>query len=120
LSSRESEIGDCMGYPCIELETSIAIKMLEKIASLLGYVTDDIMDSIRIIEDFDESYRYSVKKFKEYIVPVKREADLIRGRVVVDRIKLRKVGENRRVLVVFERRVDRDLIKRALESIKRS
>lgn len=120
MPSRESEIGDCMGYPCIELEASIAIKMLEKIADLLGYATEDMIDSIRIIENFDESYRYSIKKFKEYIVPAKREADLIRGRVVVDRIKLRKVGEDRRVLVVFERRVNRDLIRRALESIETS
>ena len=113
-------IDDCMGYPCIELEASIARKMLEMIPEALGYSTSDIEDAIRIIDKFDEYYRYSTRKFKEYIVPSKSESDLIRGRVIIDRVKLKKSGNYKGVLIVFDRRVNREVIKRVLVDIMRN
>ncbi len=111
---KEPMIGDCFGYPCIDLDLEDAKKILSIIADRLGYITSDISDTLRIIENFDESYRYAVKKFKEFLVPSKNESDLIKGRVTVDRIKLSKVGKEKRVLIVFDRRVKKELLEEAL------
>jgi len=109
-------VGECMGYPCVELEVGDAKRVLEAVSKALGYSTNDLEDAIRIIDNFDEYYRYSTRKFKEYLVPEKREGDLIRGRVIVDRLKLIRSGDRKRVLVIFDRRIDRELIKRVVES----
>ncbi|MEM1611096.1 MAG: hypothetical protein QXQ57_05580 [Sulfolobales archaeon] len=111
------DLEDCMGYPCIELDVEKAKKLLERISETLGYSTSDLEDAIRIIDNFDEYYRYSTRKFKEYLVPAKSESDLIRGRVVIDRVKLKIVGSGRRVLIVFDRRINRETVKKALETI---
>ncbi len=106
-----------MGYPCIELEAEKAKKFLEAISKVVGYFTSDLIDTIRIIDNFDEYYRYSTRKFKEYLVPAKSESDLIKGRVIVDRVKLKIIGSSRRVLIVFDRRINKEAIKKALEKI---
>jgi hypothetical protein len=111
------ELGDCMGYPCIELEAEKAKKLLETISKTVGYFTSDLEDTIRIIDNFDEYYRYSTRKFKEYLVPAKSESDLIKGRVIVDRVKLKIIGNSRRVLIVFDRRINKEAIKKSLETI---
>jgi hypothetical protein len=114
----EPMVGDCLGYPCIDLDLDDAEKILNIITDRLGYVTSDIQDTLRIIENFDESYRYAVKKFKEYLVPVKSESDLIKGRVVIDRVKLTRIGNKKRILIIFDRRVKKELLEEALLILK--
>jgi len=109
-------VGECMGYPCVELEVGDARRVLEALSEALGYSTNDLEDAIRIIDNFDEYYRYSARKFKEYLVPEKREGDLIRGRVIVDRLKLIRAGDRRRVLIIFDRRVNKDLVRGIVEN----
>lgn len=111
-------VSDCFGYPCIDLDLEDAKKILDIISDRLGYVTSDIQDTMRIIENFDESYKYATKKFKEFLVPSKSEGDLIRGRVIVDRVKLMKIGSRKRILLVFDRRVKKELLEEALHILK--
>ncbi len=118
MHSEEPMISDCLGYPCIDLDLDDAEKILKILTDRLGYVTSDVQDTLRIIENFDESYRYAVKKFKEYLVPVKSESDLIKGRVVIDRVKLTRVGNKRRILIVFDRRIKKELLEEALSILK--
>lgn len=119
MRGKEPSVNDCFGYPCIDLGLEDAKKILSIIVERLGYITSDISDAMRIIENFDESYRYAVKKFKEFLVPSKSESDLIKGRVVIDRIKLSKIGGEKRVLIVFDRRVKRELLEEAVSLLSR-
>ncbi|MEL9929745.1 MAG: hypothetical protein QXJ51_02990 [Sulfolobales archaeon] len=106
-SKKRIEIGELQGYPYVECDTSTGINLLNKISERLGYVSEDLRDSIRILSNYDDFYSYMKKKGKEFIVPSKRESDFIRGRVVIDKIKLL---EGRRAVIVFDRRINRSLI----------
>ena len=118
MRDREPAIGDCLGYPCIDLDLDSAKKILHIIVDLLGHVTSDIQDTLRIIENFDESYRYAVKRFKEFLVPAKNESDLIKGRVVIDRVKLVRTSSEKRVMIVFDRRIKKEILEEALSLLK--
>lgn len=118
MRDREPALDDCLGYLCIDLDLDSAKKILHMIVDLLGHVTSDIQDTLRIIDNFDESYRYAVKKFKEFLVPAKNESDLIKGRVVIDRVKLVRTGGEKRVLIIFDRRIKREILEEALSLLK--
>ena len=105
------------GYVYIESEVEDAIKILNQLRSSLGRDTEDLRDSIRILENFDVFYEMLRKKFKEFIAPRKSEADLIRGRVVVDKIRLFKEGGLRKVVIVFDKRVTPDDLERILNEL---
>lgn len=101
----------------MELDLERARAFLQLLGRVLGYTSEDLEDAMRIVESFDEHYRYSVKKFKEFLTPAKRESELIAGRSVIDRIRLVKKGEEKRVVFVFDRRVNRDSVRKALEQV---
>jgi len=108
------------GYIYVEGSPEEVVSLLELIRNEWGRDTDDLDDAIRIISNFDVFYEMMRKKFKEYISPRKREADLIRGLVVVDKIKLAKSGDARIVTVVFDKRVDQDELERLVEKLSGS
>ncbi len=95
---------------------------LEEALRVLGYLRDrrggseDVEDSIRILENFDYFYAYARKKLKEYIAPKKSEADMLSGRVTVDKMKLEVDGE-KRVTIVFDKRVGIEEVVEALRSV---
>lgn len=93
----------------IEGDLTDVYAAIEKIAGELG-LTEDIEDTLRILRNFDAHYASLRKKFKEYITPRKSERDLLSGRVVVDKIKLRVENNQRIVAVVFDKRVNQELI----------
>jgi len=94
------------GYTYVEGSPKEIVSLLELIRDEWGRDTDDLDDAIRIVSNFDVFYEMMRKKFKEYISPRKREADLIRGLVVVDKIKLVKNNNAKVVTVVFDKRVN--------------
>ena len=105
------------GYIRLETDANNAIKVLKYLRDVDGKNTDDVIDALRIIENFDVFYEMMKKKFKDYIAPRKSENDLIRGRVVIDKIKLAK-NEVKRVTIIFDKRVNEELIIKALKSLK--
>jgi len=105
------------GYIRLETDADNAIKVLKYLRDVDGKNTDDVIDALRIIENFDVFYEMMKKKFKDYIAPRKSENDLIRGRVVIDKIKLAK-NEVKRVTIIFDKRVNEELIIKALKSLK--
>ncbi|MEO3992788.1 MAG: hypothetical protein QN229_00500 [Desulfurococcaceae archaeon TW002] len=85
--------------------------ILEKIAEELG-LTEDIEDTLRILKNFDAHYSSLRRKFKEYITPRKNERDLLLGRVIVDKIRLRVENNQKIVTIVFDKRVNPEYILR--------
>jgi hypothetical protein len=108
---------DLAKYKHVDLPVEDAIKLLEKIAERIGGKTNDISETIRYIRNFNEFYEYMRKKFKDYIAPPRRPDDYIKGKVVVDKVKLYMDGESKRVVIVFDRRVDIDLISSCLREL---
>ena len=105
------------GYIRLETDADNAIKVLKYLRDVDGKNTDDVIDALRIIENFDVFYEMMKKKFKDYIAPRKSENDLIRGRVIIDKIKLTK-DKVKRVTIIFDKRVNEELIIKALKSLK--
>ena len=108
MTTQKVILGEFLGYPYIECDIETGKIFLEKLSERLGYLSEDLKDTIRILNNYEEFYSYAKRKGKEFIVPSKRESDFIRGRVVIDKIK----PLNRdRVMIIFEKRVNRDLLR---------
>ena len=109
---------DLAKYKYVDLPAEDAEKLLETISEILGRRTQDLNETLRYIRNFEEFYEYMRKKFKDFIAPPKRPDDFIKGTVLVDKVKLYKgEGGERRVVIVFDRRVDLEKIKEALAKI---
>ena len=108
---------DLAKYRYVDLPADKALELLNAIAELIGKRTSDMQEAERYIRNFNEFYEFMKKKFKDYLAPPHKPDDYIRGDVVIDKVKLYMEGDERRVVLVFDRRVDLDLLKRALEKL---
>jgi len=104
------------GYIKLEVDADNALKLLKYLRDVSGKNTNDVVDALRIIENFDVFYEMMKKKFKDYIAPRKSENDLIRGKVIIDKIKLTK-NNVKKVTIIFDKRVNEELVTKALESL---
>lgn len=104
-------------YKYVELDLDDAEKLLREVTKRLGFDSQDASETFRIFRNFDAFYEMAKKKFKDYIVPSKSMNDMILGRVIVDKVKLVKEGEKRRVGIIFDRRVGENVIKESLEAL---
>lgn len=104
-------------YRSVELDLEEAEKLLSIITERLGFESNDVNETYRILRNFDAFYETMKKKFKDYLVPSKSMNDMILGRVVVDKVKLIKEGGKKRVVIVFDRRVPLDVIVEALREL---
>ncbi len=104
-------------YKSIELSLEDAERLLAKVTEKLGFESNDVNETYRILRNFEAFYETMKKKFKDYLVPSKSMNDMILGRVVVDKVKLVKEGGERRVVISFDRRVPVDVIVEALREI---
>ncbi len=104
-------------YKSVELTLEEADKLLSYISKQLGYESQDLEETYRVIRNFDAFYDMARKKYKDYIVPSKSLDDMIRGTVIVDKLKLVKEGEVRKVIVTFDRRVKEEVIVEALRKL---
>lgn len=104
-------------YVAVELEAEHAPEFLEALRDHLGRGGDDVQDAIRMIKNFDVFYEFMIKKFKEYLVPKKELSDLIRGNVIVDKLKLIKANDQKRVQIVFDRSVKEEEVIEVLRNL---
>ncbi len=104
-------------YKSIELNLEEAERVLSKITELLGFESNDVNETFRILRNFDAFYETMKKKFKDYLAPSKSMNDMIKGTVVVDRLRLIKEGDVRKVKIVFDRRISEDLLKEVLNEL---
>ncbi len=99
-----------MGYLFMRGSKDEVLKLLTYLRDNKGRNTEDVIDAIRIINNFNVFYEMAKKKFKDYISPRKNEGDLIRGLVTVDKIKLVKSEKGDEVVIIFDKRVSDELI----------
>lgn len=106
---------DMAKYKHVDLPVDEAVKFLEIVRELSGKNPDDIREAIRYIRNFDEFHEYMRRKFKDYIAPPHKPSDYIKGLAFIDKVKLyRDEGGEKRVLLVFDRRVSTRLLEEAL------
>ena len=109
---------DISKYKYVDIDADAAIEFLEKIGENIGKITNDIKETIRYIKNFDEFYEYTRRKFKDYIALPHRPDDYIKGTAIIDKVKLYIDNSGaKRVVIVFDRRVNTDTIKRTLEGL---
>ncbi len=99
-----------MGYLFMRGPKDEVLKLLTYLRDNKGRSTEDVIDTIRIINNFNVFYEMARKKFKDYISPRKNEGDLIRGLVTIDKIKLVKSEKGDEVIIIFDKRVNDELI----------
>ena len=104
-------------YRHVTLPVEDASKLLNKITEKIGKQTFDIEEAQRYIANFDVFYEVMKKKFKDSLAPPKSINDMIRGNIVVDRVILIKEDNEKKVTIVFDRRVPVDKIKEVLEEL---
>lgn len=104
-------------YRNVELMVEEAEKLLSIVTEKLGFESSDVNEAYRIMRNFDVFYETQKKKFKDYLVPSKSMNDMIMGRVVVDKVKLVKEGDKRRVVLSFDRRVPLQVVVDALKDM---
>ena len=106
---------DMAKYKMVDLSLEDAIRVLEALREKRG--SSDIDETLRYLRNFDEFYEYMRKKFKDYIAPPHRPDDYIRGTATIDKVKLYKSGDEKRAVIIFDRRVKESLLREVLESL---
>jgi len=97
-------------YKSVELSLEEAERVLSEVSKQLGYESQDLEEAYRVLRNFDSFYEMARKKYKDYIVPSKSLNDMIRGTVIVDKLRLIKEGDVRKVVITFDRRIKEDTI----------
>uniref|UniRef100_A0A7C2ZP07 Uncharacterized protein n=1 Tax=Ignisphaera aggregans TaxID=334771 RepID=A0A7C2ZP07_9CREN len=100
-------IGD---YVVIEVPAEAAAEIIEILQSSLGKGREDVKDALRMIEHFDTFYDLMKRKFKEYLTPKKDVGDILKKRVLIDKIKLIKQDSTKLVEIVLDRSIDLDTV----------
>ncbi len=103
-------------YKHVDLPADKALELIEKLRKRFPNASD-LGEVVRYIRNFEEFYEYMRKKFKDYLPVPHRPDDYIKGVVVVDKVKLYKEGDEKRVVIIFDRRIDVDVLKEVLGEI---
>lgn len=104
-------------YKSVELSLDEAEKLLLDVSKQLGHESQDLEETYRVLRNFDSFYEMARKKYKDYITPSKSLNDMIKGTVIIDRLKLIKEGDTRKVVITFDRRVKEEVIVEALKRL---
>ena len=104
-------------YKYIDLPLDKAIEFVDKAIEIYGE-TLDLNETNRYVKNFDEFYGYMKRKFKDFIAPPKSSREVVLGKVFIHKIKLYVQGSNeKRVLLVVDRRVSLDILRKILNGI---
>ncbi len=104
-------------YKYIDLPLDKAIEFVDKAIEIYGE-TLDLNETNRYVKNFDEFYGYMKRKFKDFIAPPKSSREVVLGKVFIHKVKLYVQGSNeKRVLLVIDRRVSLDILKKILNDI---
>jgi len=104
-------------YKYIDLPLDKAIEFVDKAIEIYGE-TLDLSETSRYVKNFDEFYGYMRRKFKDFIAPPKSSREVVLGKTFIHKVKLYVHGSNeKRVLLVVDRRVPLDILKKILNDI---
>jgi hypothetical protein len=101
-------------YVAIEMDASFSTELLRKLQKALGKGGEDVEDSIRMVQHFDTFHSLMQRKFKDFLTPKKNISELLRGNVLVDKIKLIKKDNKKIVVIVFDKSLTKALIEKTL------
>ncbi|MEN3000033.1 MAG: hypothetical protein ABDH61_05615 [Acidilobaceae archaeon] len=104
-------------YKSVELSVEEAERVLMEISRAMGAESQDLEETYRVLRNFDSFYDIAKRKYKDYIVPSKSLNDMIRGTVIVDRLRLIKEGEERKIVITFDRRVREEVLSEAFAKL---
>ena len=104
------------GYKSVTLSVEEAMKLLKEIAKD-HYYTLDIRETERILENFQEFYNIQTKKGKSYLIPHKDTSELIKGLVVVDKIRLFTLNDKQMVEIVFDKRFSKNNLNKYVKNM---
>jgi len=107
---------DIAKYLHVKLDREKALEFIDSIISKHG-ITRDLEETRRVIENFDEFYSIARRKSDGYLIIQKDSGDVVRGRVVVHKIRLIIEGNVKTVELIIDRRVSRELIESCLREI---
>lgn len=107
---------DIAKYLHVKLDREKALEFIDSIISKHG-ITRDLEETRRVIENFDEFYSIARRKSDGYLIIQKDSGDVVRGRVVVHKIRLIIEGNVKTVELIIDRRVPRELIETCLREI---
>ena len=107
---------DLAKYKYVDLPLEDAKEFLYRIRDEKGELAD-IGEVLRYLDNFKEFYEYLQKKFKDYLAVPHRPDDYIRGSVLIDRVKLYVDKGEKRVVLVFDRRISTDFLADVLSSM---
>ncbi len=104
-------------YKYIDLPLDKAIEFVDRAIEIYGE-TLDLSETNRYVKNFDEFYGYMKRKFKDFIAPPKSSREIVLGKVFIHKVKLYVQDSNeKRVLLVVDRRVSLDILKKILNGI---
>ncbi len=103
-------------YKNVKLPVDEAEKLIGIITKKLGFESNDVNETYRILRNFDAFYETQKKKFKDYLVPSKSMNDMILGKVIIDKVKLIREDKDY-VVLSFDRRVPLEVIVDALRDL---
>jgi hypothetical protein len=106
-------VGD---YIAIEVEAQEAPKIIDVLSNGLGRGGEDVWDALRMIKHFDTFYDLMRKKFKEYLTPRKDVGDILKKRVLIDKIKLVRKDNKKFVEIVLDKTIALDDVLNILKS----
>ncbi len=104
-------------YVAVEIEAEKSIELIRGLQKLLGKGGEDVDDAIRMIEHFNEFYSLMQRKFKDFLTPRKSISDLIKGNVLVDKIKLSIKDGKKIVVIVFDKSITLPVLETALTQL---
>ncbi len=104
-------------YVAVEIDAEGALKLLNELHNMTGKGGEDLSDAIRMIKNFDAFYEFMRKKFKDYLTPKKNLSEMIKGMVLVDKLKLVKRDGDKFVVIIFDRSIDRSVVEEALKRL---
>jgi len=104
-------------YVAVEIEAEKSIELIRGLQKLLGKGGEDVDDTIRMIEHFNEFYSLMQRKFKDFLTPRKSISDLIKENVLVDKIKLSIKDGKKIVVIVFDKSITLPVLESALTQL---
>lgn len=95
-------------YVAVEVPLEYAINVVNILRDGLKRGGEDVKDTIRMIEHFDTFYDLMKRKFKEYLTPRKDISDIIKKKVLIDKVKLIKRDDGKFIEIVLDKSITID------------
>ena len=105
------------GYKVVRLPVNDALRLLDVIEDMVGFTSDDLAEARRVFSRPKVFLDLMRRRQKEYLPLPHRVEDMIRGRIVLDKVGLRDTPNGIEAILVFDRRFELDRVVNALEEL---